>query len=61
METKETKILESLKQQILDEVGGEEEYEDTPNRVRFMLNQKYGIIPPQLTNSERHLITKEVR
>lgn len=54
-------VLESLKQQIMEEVGGEDGLENTPNRTMLMLNQKYGIIPPQLTGAEKHLIIREAR
>ena len=50
-------LIDSLKQQIKEEIGDAE----LTNEQKKMLNQKYGVIPPQLTAPEKHIIVKESR
>jgi hypothetical protein len=50
-------MIEGLKKQVAEEIGDEELGKDE----KRMVLQKFGIIPPQLTAQERHIITKEQR
>lgn len=50
-------IIESLKKQIAEEIGEDELTKDK----KQMVLQKFGIIYPQLTAAERHIILKEIR
>jgi hypothetical protein len=52
-----TTIIESLKKQVAEEIGDEE----LGKEQKRMIMQKFGIIPPQLTAQERHIIIKEER
>jgi hypothetical protein len=51
-------LIDSLKKQMSEEIGDDE---DMKAETRKLLLQKFGIIPPQLTPSENHLILKEER
>jgi hypothetical protein len=50
-------IIDGLKQQVALEIGDDE----LGKEEKRMILQKFGIIPPQLTAQERHIITKEQR
>jgi hypothetical protein len=50
-------IIEGLKKQVVEEIGEDELGKD----AKRMILQKFGIIPPQLTAQERHIILKEER
>jgi len=50
-------IIDGLKQQMALEIGDDE----LGKEEKRMILQKFGIIPPQLTAQERHIITKEER
>jgi hypothetical protein len=50
-------IIESLKKQLSAEIGDDE----LTKEYKRMIMEKFGIIPPQLTAQERHIITKEER
>jgi hypothetical protein len=52
---------ELLMGQIQLEIGEDVEFNELPKEHSKMLAQKYGLIPPQLTASEKHLTTKEER
>lgn len=50
-------VIESLKQQVAEEIVEDELSKDK----KQMILQKYGIMNPQLTAAERHIILKELR
>lgn len=51
-------LEESILTQYAEEIGDLEE-NPIPESEQFMLKMKYGIVFPQLTNSELFLIEKE--
>lgn len=50
-------MIESLKEQVAAEIGEDELNKDQ----KRMILMKYGIMYPQLTAAERHIIIKEQR
>lgn len=66
-------VTESILRQFKQDIGGQVQqfiFTDYSNKVRlgintpaedadYMLRQKYGLLPPQLTHSERNLIQRE--
>jgi hypothetical protein len=50
-----------LMNQIQEEIGEDVEFNELPSEESKILLQKFGVIPPLLTASEKHLITKESR
>jgi len=58
---KPTDITEVIMGQIQEEIGEDVEFNELPKEHSKILLQKYGLIPAQLTASEKHLILKESR